>query len=155
MLGTLLNMSGPVSLEELKDLVLRFLVVEQDCPNPEVGDALIEAYSKVLEAEDEDETETYIAGDKLRDILFKAFCRGYKPPAVRELERRKLDTSHVDEEWIRDRGAFWVENFNEHKVLMPRSLAVQVGEALGEVAANRAVALWKYHEEMEAKRAVG
>lgn len=153
MLGTLLNMSGPVDLEELKDVVLRYLVLENDDAIPEVGDALIEAYSKALEAEDDE--ETYVAGDKLRAILFKAFCRGYKPRCVRELERRKLDTSHVNDEWVRDREAFYVENFNEHKVLMPRGLAEQVGEALGELEAAKAIALWNYHDEMEAKRAVG
>jgi hypothetical protein len=155
MLGTLLNMSGPVSLEELKDLVLRFLVVEQDCSVPEVGDALIEAYSKALEAEDEDENETYLAGDKLRAVLFKAFAAGYKPRVVRELKRRKIDFAHVNDEWVRDREAFWIENFNEHKVLMPRSLAAQVGQALGELEAAKSVALWQYHDEMEAQRAVG
>jgi hypothetical protein len=162
MMGTLLRMGGKPTITELKDFVLKWVVLMAEDgegefeDSKEIGTLLIRAYALATRDEDEDDTDAWVSGQALYDLLFKSFCKGYKPRIVRELKRRELEHGHVTDEWVREREVFqgwWIESFDIERAQFPRALAITVGKALGENAAADGVAMWAFHDQMEAQRA--
>lgn len=164
MIGTLLRMSGAPTKSEIKDMVLRWVVLAQDGGDEDLADAartgnlLLEVYRLVHQYEDDDDEDAArdpeIEGQDLYNALFKAFANGEVRRIRAHLKARGQDFAHITHEWVREREGFgWFEGFDPETAVIPTSLAKEIGTALGENHAADSIALESLHKELDRERA--
>jgi hypothetical protein len=153
MLGTLLNLSGPVTKDEIEDVILRFILVEDsDCEvdgddKRRAGRMLLEAHAIMFAGEKE---ETFAAKEEgSRDkgafgIIFRAFKRTY----LGRMHRRGF--KHVDEEDAADAFPWEFPGLNPEDIrLVTKSMAIRIGQAAGDTEAGQAIAVSDYVQAQE------
>jgi len=157
MLGLLLTLEGPPTRDEVKDLVLRHLVLRHDNPTDyddvqpdhpdcqKAGDFLAEAYVAAYWNEEHD--GLLLTGDALYEVVNANACRKYIVKVRTWLKGRGQAFDHVDNEWARERVSVdESEACSMREIRLPRKMAVRLGQALGELAAVRAQQLTEYAE---------
>jgi hypothetical protein len=158
--ATLMRMDGPPTRDEIRDLVVRWLVLAEGGTNgmgdcQAVGKALLEAYNAIEHDDDPDEPVPIITGDELYRTLFKAFCSTWKNRIIRELKSRGDAFDHITDDYVRDGESFpghWVESVDISDVGMTRKMAREVGQHWGSNTAADGIAMWRMHDEHEATR---
>lgn len=143
MISEILRLSGTVSREDVRDIVLRYCVVQDDDgydgdDSYEAGNHIIAFYTALFVDTD---VETILEGEAAEEMILDSYTRAYRSRLIRGLASRGIDRNVTLED---AREAFFPNDTFSPDQRMPSELATKLGMAMGDYEAGRSLSMHDY-----------
>jgi hypothetical protein len=141
MIAMLIEMQGEVTREDVRNMILRFCVIDPDYDGDEsyeAGNHLIAFYTALFGVSDE---ETILEDTDAEAWIMEHFTKAYASKMNRGLNARKIDRVFTREEALE---AFHTNDTFCAATRMPAELATKLGLCMGEQHASRSLSMHDY-----------